>query len=251
MNDINKDFFDPKFPLLDKFRELAPGSYKHCQNVANICEAIGAELNLNTEILRCAALYHDIGKINNPKYFTENQDDDNVHDRLDPFISCQLITRHVGDGVIYLLKIPDMPSSVIEIVSQHHGDTIMQAFFNKSKNKTEDRFRYKCARPSSDEALILMIVDSVEATARSLSISEKPNNFIKTAINGTIERLVDDNQLNAMRVGTLKLTKKILIKELEGIYHKRVSYDKEEENNQTILDIKKESTSEKTEKEQI
>jgi len=233
---VDKKFFDPKFPLLDKFRELAPGSYKHCQNVANMCDSISAELNLNTDILKCAALYHDVGKLNNPIYFSENQTTDiNPHDNLDPFVSYQIITRHVGDSVLHLLQIEDIPQEVINIVSQHHGNTILQAFLNKTKGEPEEKFRYKCGKPMSTEALILMIVDSVEATARALYNNDE-DDFAEKSISGTINRLMDDRQLDNMRIGTLNITKRLLFKELESIYHKRVTYD--EDDLKTVAEIK-------------
>lgn len=224
---IDKKFFDTSYPLLDKFRELAPGSFKHCQNVANICESIAIELELNADILKISGLYHDIGKLNNPLHFSENQlEDENIHDTLEPFVSYHMITRHVGDSVIYLLQAKGLPHDVVEIISQHHGTTILQAFFSKTENEPEDKYRYKCSKPSSTEAAILMIVDSVEATARSLfNNNTDDKSFIKKAINGTIERLVDDGQLDNMKIGTLKVAKRILFKELESIYHKRVTYE--------------------------
>ena len=167
--EIQKKFFDPSFSLLEKFREIAPGSYKHCQNVSNICESVAAELGLNTDLLKCAALYHDIGKMNNPKYFSENQGDTkNPHDDILPEVSYLIVSKHVGDSVLLLLEIEDMPRQVIEIVSQHHGNTVLQAFFNKSKDDVEDHFRYRCSKPKTTEAAVLMIIDSVEATAKAL-----------------------------------------------------------------------------------
>jgi putative nucleotidyltransferase with HDIG domain len=230
---VDKKFFDPTFPLLDKFRELAPGSYKHCQNVTNMCESIAAELGLKVEILKCASLYHDIGKMNNPSYFSENQNNGtNIHEKLDPYVSYQIITRHVGDSVLHLLQTENIPMEVIDIVSQHHGNTILQAFFNKAKQEPEEKYRYKCSKPTTTEALILMIVDSIEATARALSLSGDED-FIEKAVNGTINKLMDDRQLDNMKIGTLNITKKLLFKELESIYHKRVSYDDEK----TIAEI--------------
>jgi len=228
--EIDKKFFDVSFPLLDKFRELAPGSFKHGQNVANICEAVANELDLNVDVLKCAALFHDVGKMNNPLYFSENQPkNENIHDTLEPFVSYHMITRHVGDSVLHLLQTPGIPLEVIEVVSQHHGTTLLQAFHAKAKSEPEDKYRYKCSKPTSGEAAILMIVDGVEATARSLYNAENcPEDFIKKAISGTVERLVDDGQLDNMKIGTLKKTKVVLTKELESIYHKRVSYEPEE-----------------------
>jgi len=222
---IDKRLFDQTFPLLDKFKDMAPGTFKHCQNVSNMCETVAIELDLNVDLLKLSALYHDIGKMNNPLYFAENQGDENIHDSLDPNISYQIISRHVGDSIIYLLMIPDFPMEVINIISQHHGDTVLLAFHNKAKNVPEDKFRYKCLKPVTPEALILMLCDSVEATTRALFTSGDNNGFIEKAVNSTINRLMDDHQLDNMRIGTLNVTKKILLKELESIYHKRVTYE--------------------------
>jgi len=222
---IDKKLFDQTFPLLDKFKDIAPGTFKHCQNVSNMCETVAIELDLNVELLKLSALYHDIGKMNNPLYFAENQGDENVHDGMDPNISYQIISRHVGDSIIYLLQIPDLPTEVIRIISQHHGDTVLQAFHNKAKNMPEDKFRYKCSKPISSEALILMLCDSVEATTRAMFNSGDKDSFIENAVSSTIDRLMNDHQLDNMRIGTLNITRKILLKELESIYHKRVIYD--------------------------
>jgi len=244
--DFNKKVMEANFPLLDKFRELAPGSYKHCQNVSNICENIAAELELDIDLLKCSALYHDVGKLNNPAYFSENQTNGtNMHDSLDPFISCQILTRHVGDSVLYLLQEPEIPKEIIPIISQHHGDTILQSIYQKSKGEPEDKYRYKCKKPETTETAILMIVDSVEATARALFNSKNESKkFITKAINDTIDRLIDDGQLDTMKIGVLKIVKKVLFKELESIYHKRLVYTEEEK---TIAEIKKDIVSTKIE----
>lgn len=238
---IDKKWMDQTYPMLDKFKTLASGTFKHCQNVSLMCETVAIELGLNVDVIKMAGLYHDYGKVNNPLYFSENQDDDNIHDNLDPAISHQIITKHVGDTILYLLQIPELPNEVIQIISQHHGDTVLQAFYNKAcKDKVidEDKFRYKCSKAMTDEALILMLCDSVEATTRSL-FNSKTNgeDFIGDALNKTINRLMEDQQLDNMKIGTLNITKKILTKELESIYHKRVSYD----DNKTIAEVREET----------
>jgi len=234
---IDKKLFDITFPLLDKFKTLAPGSFKHSQNVANMCETTAIELGLNIDVIKISALYHDCGKMNNPLYFSENQSETNIHDNLDPYISYQIISRHVGDSILYLIQVPDIPIEVIEIISQHHGNTILQSFWNKAKNEPEDKFRYKCSKPVSSEALILMLCDSVEATTKALFNNGDNEDFIKKAVEGTILRLMDDQQLDNMKIGVLNITKKILIKELESIYHKRVVYDDEK----TVAEVREES----------
>ena len=235
---IDKKMFDIQYPLLDKFKEICPGTFKHSQNVAAMCETVASELGLNIDLIKCAAIYHDCGKMNNPIYFAENQNDDNPHDKLDPYLSYQIITRHVGDSIIHLLQIPDLPHEVIDIVSQHHGDTVLQAFYNKDKTAGEEKYRYRCPKPISSEALILMLCDSVEATTRALfNTGQTTNGFIKEAVDKTINRLMDDEQLDQIKVGVLTKTKKILIKELESIYHKRVSY---EDDDKTVGELREE-----------
>uniref|UniRef100_A0A6M3ILV5 Putative HD domain-containing protein n=1 Tax=viral metagenome TaxID=1070528 RepID=A0A6M3ILV5_9ZZZZ len=221
-----KKFLDSTFYLLESFREKAPGTFKHCQNVANICESIAVELSLDIDTMRCSSMYHDIGKIYFPEYFSENQDDKNPHDDLDPFVSYHIITRHVSDSVMILLQVEDIPRNIIEIISQHHGNTVLQYFYEKSGSKLDDKWRYKSKQPESTESAILMIVDTVEATARSLfnagQLSDSDSR--KKVIRSTIERLVDDNQLDNMTIGVLKVVKNVLIKELDTIYHKREVY---------------------------
>ena len=133
MTDIKK-FLDPSFPLFDKFREIAPGTLRHCQNVANLCESVAIELGLDVDVMKLSALFHDVGKINNPKFFTENQNGEgNPHDDLDPFVSHAIITRHVGDSILILLQFEDFPREVLEIISQNHGNTVLKIIANKTK----------------------------------------------------------------------------------------------------------------------
>jgi len=217
---------DSAFPLFDLFRERAPGTLKHCQNVANICESIAIELALDVDLMKCSAMYHDIGKINFPEYFSENQDTNNPHDDLDPMASYHIITRHVGDGILILLNIDEIPIEMINIISQHHGNTVLRHFFEKSGYKIDDKWRYKCRVPETTEAAILMIVDSVEATSKSMynNGEMKDGDERRSLIRATIERLVDDGQLDNLTIGVLKIVKRILVKELDTIYHKREVY---------------------------
>ena len=232
-NDTYKKYFDPTFPLLEKYREIAPGSYKHSQNVANICESVAIELELDVDLMRCCGIYHDIGKMNYPLNFSENQSSKtNIHDNIEPNVSYHLITRHVSDGVLILLQ-NDFPIEIIKIISEHHGNTILRQFHKKDEESPEDLFRYKGKKPTMIESIVLMIVDSVEATSRAMIIQRKDDEengaFIKRIIQSTIERLDDDDQLDKILHGAIKQIKRILSKELESIYHKRVAYKDEEE----------------------
>jgi len=231
-NEILKDILDSTYPLLETFREVAPGTFKHCQNVCNICEYIATELKLNVDLLKASALYHDIGKMWNPLCFSENQETENPHDDLDPSISYHLLTKHVGDSILILSNIDGIPKEMLDIISTHHGDTVLQSIFNKTKNKIEDNFRYKTKKPKTSEAAILMIVDSIEATARSLYNSGKLDDTKsrKNVIDSSIDKLGNDGQLDVVKFGVIRQVKGILIKELEAIYHKRVSYEEEDKN---------------------
>jgi putative nucleotidyltransferase with HDIG domain len=227
---IYKQYLEADFPLLEMFREVAPGSYKHSQNVENIVESIAIELKLNVDLMKVSALYHDVGKMINPKYFSENQEKDNPHDSLEPWVSYQIISRHVSDTIAILLNY-DFPRKVMKIISQHHGDTVLRYFYDKSKAGSDELYRYKCTKkPECDEAAILMIVDSVEASARSLSSNGKleDTKSRRSLVDSTVNRLIDDSQLDNMRIGTIKTIRKVLYKELEAIYHKRVSYEGDE-----------------------
>jgi cyclic-di-AMP phosphodiesterase PgpH len=227
---ILKSIINNDYPLVSKFRELAPGTYKHSQNVMGFCESISSELSLDIDLMRASALYHDIGKMNNPEAFGENQNGEgNMHDELDPMVSYNIITRHVGDSVLILLQIPEIPIKLLEIVSQHHGNTVLRYFYKKSNSKLDDSYRYKCIPPQSIEAAVLMICDGVEATSKGLYNSGEmvSSDDRRNVVDVTIKRLVEDDQLDEMRVGELKVIKKVLYKELDSLYHKREVYGDE------------------------
>lgn len=233
-----KDLLDSKFPLLEKFREFAPGSYRHSQNVSQLCESVAIELELDTDLMKCAGLYHDVGKIVAPESFSENQDGpDNLHDKLDPQVSYQLITRHVGDTLVQLLQIPNFNGKLklMEIVSQHHGNTVLRFFYKKAKAKNDDRFRYKCQPPQTIEAAVLMICDSVEATGRALDADDEMNEKTdrRAVVNTTVERLMNDYQLEDIKLGQIRIMKSVLFKELDNMYHKRERYGDEKEKIET------------------
>lgn len=221
---------ESSYPLLQKFREACPGTFKHSQSVMSIVEGISLSLGLDVSCMKVAALYHDVGKMFNPKYFTENQlEDEDPHSKLDPIISYNLITRHVSDSVMVLVNDSNFPRKVIEIVSQHHGASVLKYFFDKSGKDIEDLFRYRSTKPTCIESAVLMICDHIEATSRSLVQAGKfdPTLVIERTING----LIDDGQLDdvVMRLGDLKKIKEGLARELEGTYQKRVDYDKAKE----------------------
>jgi putative nucleotidyltransferase with HDIG domain len=231
-NEVLKTLLDSNYPLLTRFRESCPGSFKHSQSLANMVEGVSLAIGLNADEMKLVAFYHDIGKMMNPKYFTENQlDDENPHDKLEPFISYQLISRHVADTALILLNIDIFPRELIKIITQHHGTTIMKYFFDKSGSDVEDHYRYKCEKPTCIESAIIMICDVIEARSRSEIQSGKGQMDPTEIIEDTINSLMSDGQLDEvyMRLGDLQKIKDALAKELEGTFQKRVDYKKASE----------------------
>lgn len=225
---------DPQYPLLAKFRERAPGTYKHCQALASMVEGIAIELKLDVDFMKVLGLYHDIGKSINPLYFSENQiDDENPHDKLDPKISYQIISRHVSDTALILLSDDNFPRDLIKIATQHHGTSVMKYFFNKSGMEFDDYFRYKSEKPTRIESAILMICDCVEAGTRSQAQLRGAEFDPSIIVEDTLNNLMSDGQLDNvyMRLGDLQKIKDYLVKDLKGTYQKRISFDKEEKEN--------------------
>lgn len=221
---------EPKHPLMEKFRDKAPGTYKHCQNVAGLCETVALELDIDDSVMRILGMYHDIGKITYPECFIENQNGSgNMHDDLSPIISFHLISKHIADSALILSQMGDFPSELIPPITQHHGNTIIRSLSKNAGNIEEDMFRYRnTSPPTTLEAAILMICDSVEATIRSKEHSEEHIEMedIKNIIMNTTNRLESDDQLDEIKVGDLKRIKRALQRDLETKYHQRIDYDR-------------------------
>lgn len=222
-----KDFIDNDSPLIQRFKELAPGTFRHCSNVAQLCEPIAKELGLNIDNLIVAAMLHDIGKTFNPEAFIENTVDKNMHDGLDPAISYQLISRHISDSVLKLVQ-HGVPLDVVRIVSEHHGNGIMKVIYGKALEKNADivpdHYRYKSNKPSSAESCVLMICDVIESAARAMHNANKLTDC-KAVIDKLIESIIVDTQIDILSLGQLRVIKKILISEIANVYHKRIDYE--------------------------
>jgi len=223
-----KELVDSSSPLMEVFKDKAPGTYKHCQSVASLIEPIAGELHLDVEKMVAAAKLHDIGKAINPEWFTENQHTDNPHDNAEPSYSYCLISRHVSDSVLKLIQYPEIPREIITWVSEHHGDTVIRSIYLKAKEKYNgatsiEAYRYKCRKPSSIESSVLMICDVIEATLKSLYTNDKLDDT-KSVVDKMIESLIDDEQLDQLKIGHIRSIKKVLYREAVSIYHKRVDY---------------------------
>lgn len=219
---------NPNQPLLRRLLLEAPGTYHHSIIVANLAEAAASEIGANGLLARVGAYYHDIGKLKRPSYFKENQMGDNPHDRTDPRVSTAILTAHTRDGVQMLTK-ERIPEQIIEIVRSHHGDTPVLYFYNKSRQENGDDvnvddFRYDGPRPSSREAAIVMLADTVEAAARSLSNpnSQKLNELIRRLIH----QKMDDGQLDlcSLTFNDVDRIAASFLTVLSGVFHERIEY---------------------------
>ena len=219
---------DTNTKLLKELSNKAPGTFHHSLNVANLAEASANEIGANAMLIRVGALYHDIGKMKNPTYFTENQSTGiNPHDELSSYESAQIIIDHVLDG-IEIAKKNNLPDRVIDFIRTHHGTSMVYYFYRKEKDidgeTKEEDFRYPGPKPFSKETAILMMCDSVEAASRSL---KEPNTAkIDTFVESIINKQMEDGQfLNAnITFKEIQSIKKVLKNKLANIFHLRIEY---------------------------
>ncbi|WP_127019819.1 HD family phosphohydrolase [Flagellimonas beolgyonensis] len=219
---------DTNSKLLKELSDKAPGTFHHSLQVANLAEAAANEVGANAMMVRVGALYHDIGKMENPTYFTENQITSvNPHDDLPPKESAKIIIDHVINGIEIARK-NNIPDRIIDFIRTHHGTTLVYYFFKKQQEidpeVDEANFRYPGPIPFSKETAILMMSDAVEAASKSLK------NPTFTVIDEFVEKIVKGqmqaNQfLNAnITLKEIEMVKKVLKQKLTNIYHLRVEY---------------------------
>jgi putative nucleotidyltransferase with HDIG domain len=219
---------DTNSKLLKELSDKAPGTFHHSLNVANLAEASANEIGANAMLVRVGALYHDIGKMSNPTYFTENQSTGtNPHDELSPKESAQIIIGHVIKGV-ELAKKYNLPDRVIDFIRTHHGTSSVRYFYNKQMELTDEfdplDFTYNGPQPFSKETAILMMCDSVEAASKSLKdpTSTKINTFVDAIVASQIENA---QFLNAnITFKEIESIKKVLKHKLANMYHLRIEY---------------------------
>ncbi|WP_459834686.1 HD family phosphohydrolase [Clostridium carnis] len=225
---------NPNHPLMKKLLMEAPGTYHHSMMVANIAEVAAEAVGGNPVVARIGAYYHDIGKTKRPYFFGENQmGKENPHNKITPNLSTLIIISHTKDGV-ELAKEHNIPKVIQDIIEQHHGTTLVKYFYYTLKNSSdkpeeikEEDFRYPGPIPSSKEAGIIMLADSVEAAVRSISeptkgkIEEMVNNIIK-------DKLYSDQLKNCdLTLKDLEIIRTCFLKSLNGIYHQRIEYPTE------------------------
>lgn len=215
-------------PLVKKLMQLAPGTYQHSLNVSSLAEAAAEEINADVLLAKAGGLFHDIGKLEDPNYFCENQQPDkNPHDKLRPVQSAQILKKHVSDGVA-LSKKYKLPKLIQDIIQTHQGTSVMEYFYHKEKNNQENvdtaTYRYDGPKPVMKEAAIVMLADSCEAAVKSII---KPT---EAQIYDMVQKIFylkqSDGQLSESELtfSELNKIKKIFIRNLNAMYHERIQY---------------------------
>ena len=222
LSDINN-------PLLRELSEECPGTFNHSMAVSNLASAAASRIGANVQLVRTGALYHDIGKIKNPAFYTENQHGVNPHDALDPLQSARIVTGHVNEGLALAEK-AKLPKVIRNFISEHHGAGKARYFYTTYCNAHPDEevdpanFTYPGPNPQSKETSLLMMADSVEAASRSMTdhspeaISALVNKIIDSQI---AEGLHNESPISFRDVSTIK---EVFAQRLRTMYHSRISY---------------------------
>lgn len=223
--------------LLRQLSEIAPGTFQHSITVANIAASIANKIGADSLLVRTGALYHDIGKMDNPVFFTENQVGVNPHDNMTNMQSAQIIIGHVMKGISFAEK-HNLPQFVKEFILTHHGKGIAKYFYINEKNEHPDEeidptpFSYLGPNPFTREQAILMMADAVEAASRSLT--EYTEETITNLVNKLIDSQVADGFFTECPITfrDIATAKQVLIERLKNIYHTRISYPDEKNQEQ-------------------
>ena len=247
LSDLNNN------PLMQKMLVTASGTYNHSLMVAQLAETACREIGANALIARVGAYYHDIGKIDQSEYFVESQKGENKHDEINPSLSASVIKSHVKKGVEKAHQM-HLPQAVIDIISEHHGNSVITYFYNEAKAKdptvSPEDYSYPGNPPSTRESAVVMLADTVEAACRTL---ENPSvtsleKFITTLINAKVEHNQLDNCDLTFR--DISKIKEAFVQILAGYYHSRIEYpdQKEEENKEKAEKSEKQTKADKSDK---
>ncbi|MFH0793528.1 MAG: HDIG domain-containing metalloprotein [bacterium] len=226
-------------PLLREFEQKAPGSYQHVLNVSKLAESAAAAIGANYLLVRAGGYYHDVGKMVKPKYFSENQvtpEDRKVHSKLSPHMSTLIIKNHVKEG-IELARKHKLPQQVIDFIPQHQGTGLIRYFYHKAQEEAlnsdspitvrEEDFRYPGPKPQSIEAGVVLLADSVEATATSVFVGgQVSEDSLRHCVHKTIVEKFNDGQFDEcnLTLRDLHLIQESFVKILLARFHFRVAY---------------------------
>lgn len=232
-------------PLLQELLRRAPGTYHHSIMVANLAEQAAERVAANSTLVRVGAFYHDIGKMNRPPFFTENQEGVNPHDSLDSYTSARIIINHVPDG-LELAKRYKLPDKIKDFIAEHHGTRIVKGFYHKARTQAGEKadeidiekFRYPGPLPHTRESGIVMMADAVEATSSAL----RPDTL--GAIEKLVNTIVDDDVMQGqlknsnLTLGDIEIIRASFIETLKGRFHVRVRYPGNERIDSPDTDVK-------------
>lgn len=228
---------DPRQPLLRELQARAPGTYNHSLAVATIAEHAAESIGADARLVYVGGLYHDIGKVNKPEYFIENQGGgNNKHSKLSPAMSLLVIVGHVKDG-LELAREYGIPRVLMHFIESHHGTTLVEYFFHAARERAasegsaveEFEYRYPGPKPQTREAAILMIADGIESAARTMS--DPTPSSIEALVRRMSRRRLDDGQLDdsPLTFRELHVVEDSIIKSLCAIYHSRIAYPAQED----------------------
>ena len=216
-------------PLLMEFSEKCPGTFQHVLQVSNLAVEVAKKVGANALLVRTGALYHDLGKMVNPMYYTENQTGVNPLNELPYEEAAQVIISHVQEGV-KIAERYNLPYQIIEFILMHHGCSKVKYFYNSFKNKYPDReiderkFTYPGPLPSTKETAILMMSDAVEAASRSLKSYDEES--IAKLVEGVVNGQIADGQFRNSPISfrDVEVAKRVFVEKLQNIYHTRIQY---------------------------
>ena len=223
---------NPSQPLLRRLLQVAPGTYNHSLFMGNLAEAAAEAIDADPLLARVGAYYHDIGKILRPEYFVENQlHVQNPHDKMTPNLSKMAVTAHVRDGKA-LARAYGLPRPIIDIIEQHHGTSVLAPFYFKAKEASngevaEEAYRYDGKKPTSPEAAIIMLADSVEAAAKAMKNPTVKK--MQDLIRGIFKQKMDDAQLDdaQLTLGDLHKIRDVFESGVRGLAGHRIAYPKQ------------------------
>ena len=223
LSNINRD-------VLRRLSEVAPGTFQHSMQVSNLAAEVALRIGAKSQLVRTGALYHDIGKMSNPPFFTENQATGvNPHDQLSEEESARIIIRHVTEGLQMAEKYR-LPTPIRDFIATHHGRGLVKYFYIQAKNRhpeaevDESLYRYPGPNPHTAEQAILMMADAVEASSRSLK------EYTEASIGQLVERIIDGQQADGffrecpLTFQDIQTAKEVFKEKLKTIYHTRIQY---------------------------
>ena len=224
----------PDEDVLKRMQTEAPGTYTHSLMVATLAEAAAKKVGADALLCRVGGLYHDVGKLRRPHCFIENQHGDNIHDRLSPQLSALVILAHVKDG-LHLGRSIKLPDPILNIITQHHGTGLITYFYNRacnacndSRTPDPDNFRYPGPKPQSKETALIMLADSIEASARALPDPQPEH--LRTHIRDMIALRLREGELSEceLTLRDLSTVEDEFVRVLRGAFHGRIAYPERE-----------------------